>query len=84
MFALRMAFLECEVFFFGTASRNGGNSSKSDCSEVGSIQLDGLGADRKVGRNVAAANIVLHAGNLAVPNNDRETGRARAVIVVCF
>ena len=30
LFAARMAFRECETFFFGTARRNGGKSSKSD------------------------------------------------------
>lgn len=32
LFALRIAFLECEVFFLGTASRNGGNNSINDSS----------------------------------------------------
>jgi len=32
LLALLMAFLEWEVFFFGTASRNGGRSSSNDWS----------------------------------------------------
>ena len=30
LFDARIAFRECETFFFGTAKRNGGKSSKSD------------------------------------------------------
>lgn len=78
-----MAFLECDVFFFGTASRNGGKSSSNDCSDVGNVQLDGLGAVKNVGRKVAAANMVLQAGILATPPNiDLEAGSTSAAMVV--
>ena len=81
MFALRIAFLECEVFFFGTASKKGGNSSSKDCSEVGNVQLEGLGAVKKVGRKVAAVNIVFHVGALATPPNiELDVGSARAAM----
>lgn len=76
-----MAFLECDVFFFGTASTNGGRSSNNDCSDVGSVQLDGLGAAQNAGRT-AAANAVLQVDILAVEKSDCEAGSASAAMVL--
>ena len=48
LFALLIAFLECEVFFLGTARSHGGSSSRRDGSE-GMAQENGFGAVRKAG-----------------------------------
>ena len=53
LFALLIAFLECEVFFFGTASSHGGKSSRSDGKE-GIAQVNAFGAARKAGTDAVA------------------------------
>jgi len=61
LLALRIAFRECDVFFFGTAKRNGGKRSRNDCN-------DGIdhGEAKKAGINVVAdkdlANGIRNAG----------------------
>ena len=52
LLALRIAFRECDVFFLGTASRNGGNNSsnesRGDAVHLNDVHVDAWG--RKVAR----------------------------------
>lgn len=59
LLALRIAFREWETFFFGTARRNGGKSSRRDCKvgmdQVnpkgrGEVRKDGMAMDARIGR----------------------------------
>lgn len=56
--ALRIDLRECETFFLGTASKNGGKSSSKDCRPVFS-QLKGVGANA-AGSNAADIALVCH------------------------
>lgn len=75
-----MDFRECEVFFFGTASKNGGNSSRSDCSDVGSVQLHGLGAVSSP-RGKATAKSGRRTVRSSSVNNVLVVGSARAAMI---
>ena len=55
LFALRIAFRECDVFFFGTASKNGGNNSskesRGDADHLNDVHVDACGKkDARFGR----------------------------------
>ena len=41
LFALRMAFRECDVFFLGTARTHGGRSSRREEGKDGKVQVNG-------------------------------------------
>ena len=47
LLALRIAFRECDVFFLGTASKNGGNSSnnesRGDAVHLNDVHVDAWG-----------------------------------------
>lgn len=58
LFALRIAFLECEVFFLGTASRIDGNSSSNDSSGDDEDHLNGKPPSSD--QDAVAANSVLN------------------------
>lgn len=63
----RIAFRECDTFFFGTASRNGGNiCSSSDCSEGINGQSYFQREVRNGGKNAVA--------NKGLTNGVRKTG----------
>lgn len=64
LLALLIAFLECEVFFFGTASNHGGKSSSKEGSE-GMAQENGLGAVKKAGTNAAVREIRARGAEMA-------------------
>ena len=69
--ALRIAFRECDVFFLGTASKNGGNSSSSESSgdavHLNVVHVDAWGKkDAKFGRKARAesATVVAMTGSV--------------------
>lgn len=64
LFALRMAFRECEVFFLGTASNHGGKSSSSE-GNAGMDHENGFGAARKAGSKVAANDMRARGARMA-------------------
>lgn len=83
LFALLMAFLECDVFFFGTASKNGGSNSRIDCHAVGSVQpADARGKSAAERDVAAAANSGCAKGTLNAGSSVRAVWRGSAAIVV--
>jgi len=59
LLALRIAFRECDVFFLGTASKNGGNSSsnesRGDAVHLNDVHVDAWGKkDTRFGREARA------------------------------
>lgn len=70
LLALLMAFRECETFFLGTASSHGGNSSRREGND-GMAHVNGFGAARNAGMNVAASEIRAR-GALATESHVRD------------
>jgi len=69
--ALRIAFRECDVFFLGTASKNGGNNSSNessgDAAHPNVAHVDAWGKkDARFGRKarVASATVVAMTGSV--------------------
>jgi hypothetical protein len=59
LFALRIAFRECDVFFLGTASKNGGNNSsnesRGDAVHLNDVHVDTWGKkDARFGKRARA------------------------------
>ena len=79
LFALRIDFLECETFFFGTASKNGGMSSMSDSHADCNEKPKGFGATWRAGRK-ALTKSGLAKGSLNAGSSGRAAGRARAAM----
>lgn len=77
LFALRIDFRECEVFFFGTASRKGGMSSRRVSHAEPSDQPNASGVD-----GTAAAKSGLENWSLSAGKSVRAVGSARAAMVV--
>ena len=66
LLALRIAFRECDVFFLGTASKNGGNSSSNessgDAAHLNDVHVDAWGKnDARFGRKARAENATVVA-----------------------
>lgn len=66
LLALRIAFRECDVFFFGTASKNGGNNSSSesrgDAVHLNDAHVDTWGKkDARFGRKGRAESAMVAA-----------------------
>lgn len=66
LLALRIAFRECDVFFFGTASKNGGNNSNSESSgdavHLNDVHVDAWGKkDARFGRKARAESATVVA-----------------------
>lgn len=77
LLALRMDLREWEVFFFGTAKRNGGMSSRSASHADPSDQPNASEA-----AGAEAARRGLENWSLSAGNSVRAVGRARAAMVV--
>ena len=66
LLALRIAFRECDVFFLGTASKNGGNSSSNessgDAAHLNDVHVDAWGKnDARFGRKARAESATVVA-----------------------
>lgn len=69
--ALRIAFRECDVFFFGTASKNGGNNSSNessgDAAHLNGVHVDDWGKkDARFGRKARAESATVEAMTVVV------------------
>jgi hypothetical protein len=60
LLALRIPFLECDVFFFGTASNHGGNSSRIDSSRAHRVRYPAA-AVIGLNRGIARLGIIIAA-----------------------
>ncbi len=63
LFALRMAFRECDVFFLGTASSHGGKSSSREGSA--GMAHENFGAAKKAGRKATASDMRASGARMA-------------------
>ena len=66
LLALRIAFRECDVFFLGTASKNGGNNSsnesRGDAVHLNDVHVDTWGKkDARFGRKARAESVTVAA-----------------------
>ena len=71
--ALRIAFRECDVFFLGTASKNGGNNSSNESSgdavHLNDVHVDGWGKkDARFEREARAESVTVVAMTVLVPS----------------
>ena len=73
-----MAFRECDVFFLGTASRNGGNNSSTE-AKLGS--LHSIAEGRKDGRNAVAERRGRENGTVRLGHSMRDCCREMDAIV---
>ena len=69
--ALRIAFRECDVFFLGTASKNGGNNSsnesRGDAVHLNDVHVDACGKkDAIFGRKARAESTTVVAMMVSV------------------
>ena len=71
LLALLIAFRECDVFFFGTASSHGGKSSRSEGNE-GMAQVNGFGEARKAGTKAAAREMRKSGSLVAAESHIRD------------
>ena len=76
LLALRIAFRECDVFFLGTASKNGGNNSsnesRGDAVHLNDVHVDAWGKkDARFGRKARAESAMVAAmtGSVERVNN---------------
>jgi len=77
LLALRIAFRECDVFFLGTASKNGGNNSnnesRGDAVHLNDVHVDAWGKkDARLGREARAESAMVVA--MVVPVVSVRTG----------
>jgi hypothetical protein len=71
LLALRIAFRECDVFFLGTASKNGGNNSNNESSgdavHLNDVHVDAWGKnDARFGRKARAESATVVAMTVPV------------------
>jgi len=71
LLALRIAFRECDVFFLGTASKNGGNNSSNessgDAAHLNDVHVDAWGKkDARFGRKARAESATVVAMMVSV------------------